>query len=155
MRYCVRVNPAFNWFSLQQWVFNTSLQKIASVTPTAAVKQSAKVLGPLVLHSRQKTYMDGQCGTMDDTGKGPLGSRVWGDCDLLMRNVMKCILSQDALQQWEGDHSKRQRLYDSKRTKDCWLFIYSYLLITDGNYVAFDGYILFTWQELLCRFGGT
>ncbi len=48
VRYCVRVNPDFNWFSLQQWVFDTSLQKIANVIPTAAVKQSAKVLGPLV-----------------------------------------------------------------------------------------------------------
>ncbi len=49
VRYCVGVNPDFNWFSLQQWVFDTSLQKIAKVIPTAAVKQSAKVLGPLVL----------------------------------------------------------------------------------------------------------
>ncbi len=48
VRYCVRVNPDFNWFSLQQWVFDRSLQKIANVIPTAAVKQSAKVLGPLV-----------------------------------------------------------------------------------------------------------
>ncbi len=48
VRYCVRVSPDFNWFSLQQWVFDTSLQKIANVIPTAAVKQSAKVLGPLV-----------------------------------------------------------------------------------------------------------
>ena len=48
MRYYVRVNTDFNWFSLQQGVFDTSLQKIANVIPTAAVKQSAKVLGPLV-----------------------------------------------------------------------------------------------------------
>ncbi len=46
--YCVRVSPDFKWFSLQQWVFDTSLLKIANVIPTAAVKQSAKVLGPLV-----------------------------------------------------------------------------------------------------------
>ncbi len=44
----MRVNPDFNWYSLQQWVFDTSLQKIANIIPTAAVKQSAKVLGPLV-----------------------------------------------------------------------------------------------------------
>ncbi len=49
MGYCVRVNPDFNRFSLQQWVFDTSLQKkIGNAIPTAAVKQSAKVLGPLV-----------------------------------------------------------------------------------------------------------
>ncbi len=47
VRYCVRVNLDFNWFSLQQWVFD-SLQKIDNVIPTAAVKHSAKVLGPLV-----------------------------------------------------------------------------------------------------------
>ncbi len=39
----------FNWFSLQQGVFDTSLQKIANVIPTAAVKQSAEVHGPLVM----------------------------------------------------------------------------------------------------------
>ncbi len=48
MRYCLRVNADFTWFSLHQWVFDTSLQKITNVIPTAAVKQSAKVLGPLV-----------------------------------------------------------------------------------------------------------
>ncbi len=48
VRYCVRVNLDFNWFSRQQWVFD-SLQKIANVIPTAAVKQSAKVLGPPVI----------------------------------------------------------------------------------------------------------
>ncbi len=62
MRYCVRVNPDFSWYSLQQWVFDTSLQKIANVIPTAAFKQSAKVLGPLVkdkgiiLHHRLDTF---------------------------------------------------------------------------------------------------
>ncbi len=39
----------FNWFSLQKCVFDTSLQKIAIVIPIAGVKQSAKVIGPLVL----------------------------------------------------------------------------------------------------------
>ena len=49
VRYCVRVNPDFNWFSVHQWViFDTSLQKIDNVIPNAAVKQSAKVLGPLI-----------------------------------------------------------------------------------------------------------
>ncbi len=48
--YCVTVNPDFNWFSLQQWVFDTSLQKIAHIIPNAVVKQSAKVLGPLVIY---------------------------------------------------------------------------------------------------------
>ncbi len=33
---------------MQQGVFDINLQKIANVIPTAAVKQSTKVLGPLV-----------------------------------------------------------------------------------------------------------
>ncbi len=37
----------FNWFSLRQWVFATSLQEIGNVMSTAAVKQRAKVYGPL------------------------------------------------------------------------------------------------------------
>ena len=49
VRHCVRVNPEFNWFGLQQFLFfYTSLPKIANVIPTAAVKQSATVHGPLV-----------------------------------------------------------------------------------------------------------
>ena len=43
----------FNWFSLQHRVFDTSLQKIANVLLTAAVKQSAKVQGPLVYFIEQ------------------------------------------------------------------------------------------------------
>ncbi len=39
----------FTWFSLPQSVFDASLQKIANVLPTAALKQSAKVHGTLVL----------------------------------------------------------------------------------------------------------
>ncbi len=49
MRCRVKDNPDFNWFSLQQWVFDTNLQRIANVILAAAVKQSAKVRGPLVL----------------------------------------------------------------------------------------------------------
>ncbi len=44
----------FNWFGLQQWVFDTSLQKITNVIPTSAVKQSTKVHGPLVNYMNQK-----------------------------------------------------------------------------------------------------
>ena len=51
----VRVNPHFSWFSLQQRVFDASLHKIASVIPTAAVKQDAKVLGPLVERPQSET----------------------------------------------------------------------------------------------------
>ncbi len=40
---------SFNWFGLQQQVFDTSLQKTANFISTAAVNQSAKVHGPLVL----------------------------------------------------------------------------------------------------------
>ncbi len=41
------LTQCFVSFSLQQWVFDTSLQKIASVIPPAVVKQSNKVNGPL------------------------------------------------------------------------------------------------------------
>ncbi len=40
----------FSWFSLQQWVFDTCLQKIPNAILTVAVKQSANVHGPLVFH---------------------------------------------------------------------------------------------------------
>ena len=40
----MRVNPKFQLISLQQWVFDTFLQKIANVIPTAVAKQSAKAM---------------------------------------------------------------------------------------------------------------
>ncbi len=82
VRYYVRGNPHFNWFSLQQWIFGASLQKIANVTPTAAVKQTAKVLVPLVefhhctLWRNQKPQLSGKRAT---TGRNRVkfGPRGW------------------------------------------------------------------------------
>ena len=44
-----------------------------------------------------------------------MGSRVFGDCDLLMREVMKCILSQKDLRAWEEGRTDRMKVYDNKR----------------------------------------
>ncbi len=60
------LNPDFNWFSLQQWVFDTSLQKIANVIPTAAVKQRAKVLGPVLLNIEHSVHLSHKGWSFDE-----------------------------------------------------------------------------------------
>ncbi len=72
-----------------------------------------------VLFIRQKTHLDTECLRKDRATNEPTGSRVFGDCDNLMREVMKCILSQDALQEWEAGREERMKSYDSQRA-DSW-----------------------------------
>jgi hypothetical protein len=52
---------------------------------------------------------------MDKTDK-PLGSRVFGDCDLLMKKIMSNLLSPLDLKEWENGREMRMKEYDSKRT---------------------------------------
>ena len=44
-----------------------------------------------------------------------LGSRVFGDCDKLMREVMKYLLSGQDLKNWEDEREQRMKIYNSKR----------------------------------------
>jgi hypothetical protein len=70
----------------------------------------------MILSFRQETDMDRIClkksSREDET---PLGSRVFGDCDLLMRKIMKNLLSATELKEWEEGHENRLQDYDRKR----------------------------------------
>ena len=59
--------------------------------------------------------MDSLCLQKDPDSKQPRGARVFGDCDVLMREVMKSLLSQKALLQWEGERNARMKDYDKLR----------------------------------------
>ncbi len=50
VRYCVRVNPDFNWFSLQQWVFDTSLQKLPMSSQLQLSSRAPRSLDLLLSH---------------------------------------------------------------------------------------------------------
>lgn len=52
---------------------------------------------------------------MDEEGVSTLGSRVFGDCDKLMSEVMKNILSKEDLGEWLGGREQRRATYDLKR----------------------------------------
>ena len=64
---------------------------------------------------RQKTALDDVCLEKDPETNEPYGSRVFGDCDLLMREVMKCIMPADELMKWESDRASRMKKYDKQR----------------------------------------
>ena len=64
---------------------------------------------------RQKTALDDICLEMDSEMKQPRGSRVFGDCDLLMREVMRYLLSADELTTWDNEKMKRMAQYDKQR----------------------------------------
>ncbi len=68
---------------MQQWVFDTSLQKIANVIPTAAVKQSAKVLGPLVRYfANGHTHRQTQ-------SKKPRHAKQWRGLIIVLRSGLQ------------------------------------------------------------------
>lgn len=63
---------------------------------------------------RQETALDGillSKGHNDETK----GCRVFGDCDIFMKELMKCIYPSDELETWESQRAERMKVYDSKR----------------------------------------
>ncbi|XP_062612968.1 NAD-dependent protein deacetylase Sirt6-like, partial [Saccostrea cucullata] len=68
----------------------------------------------LVICNRQATDYDKTCSELDDK-EVPLGSRVFGDCDKLMRKVMRYVLPKEELAKWEQDRDVRMLTYDTKR----------------------------------------
>lgn len=77
---------------------------------------------PLLFYStfkfcRQKTQKDKECLDKDKNGN-TLGSRVFGDCDTFMREIMKNIVSAKDLEEWEAGRGDRMKMYDTKRKAD-------------------------------------
>lgn len=68
-----------------------------------------------VITHRQPTQYDeiSQQVTADGT---MIGSRVYGDCDHMMREVMRCILPEDELQEWEDGRDDRMKKYTKLRS---------------------------------------
>ena len=66
---------------------------------------------------RQKTdYDDDCCGQRQrNTAKEASGSRVYGDCDIFVRELLKNIIGQEELKSWEADRQTRLVNYDKRR----------------------------------------
>ena len=60
--------------------------------------------------------MDKLCVSQDKRGI-QLGSRVFGDCDSLLSQIMQHLMDHDDLQKWETERTDRIMAYDKKRTK--------------------------------------
>jgi hypothetical protein len=63
---------------------------------------------------RQKTPFDDVCVQADKDGQ-PCGARLFGDCDRLMREVMKCVLPAIELRDWEAGRNDRLVGYAASR----------------------------------------
>lgn len=66
------------------------------------------------LHCRQGTPYDEYCSETDAKGV-PVGSRIHGDCDILMKAVMQEILGKEDLKTWEDGRKSRMTVYDERR----------------------------------------
>ncbi|XP_060065330.1 NAD-dependent protein deacetylase Sirt6-like [Ylistrum balloti] len=85
------------------------------VTPASDFVELGKHPLRLVICNRQETYMDSVCAEKTKDGQ-QLGSRVFGDCDVFFREVMKHILDPESLKRWEDDRGKRMKKYDKHRS---------------------------------------
>ncbi|KAI8772806.1 NAD-dependent protein deacetylase Sirt6 [Biomphalaria glabrata] len=68
----------------------------------------------LIICNRQITAYDEECYKTGKDGK-QLGSRVFGNCDNLMKEVMKRLMPKAELDQWEASRSSRMKEYSKKR----------------------------------------
>ena len=92
-----------------------SLGSTMQVTPASHLVIKNRKVVRLVIVNRQTTEFDDICYEKDVVSGRPRGSRVFGDCDALMRELMRCLLSESELRAWEEGREKRLRHYDSLR----------------------------------------
>ncbi|XP_064605969.1 NAD-dependent protein deacylase sirtuin-6-like [Liolophura sinensis] len=86
-----------------------------TVTPASNLVQITGHPHRIVICNRQKTHMDKECLKTGPDGKA-LGSRVFGDCDVLMRIVMKELMSVAELSMWEQGRDDRLAEYAKNRS---------------------------------------
>ncbi|CAL1541092.1 unnamed protein product [Lymnaea stagnalis] len=68
----------------------------------------------LIICNRQVTHYDEVCTRIGPDGE-QLGSRVFGDCDNLMKELMKKILPAEELCRWEAGRTQRMKEYNKMR----------------------------------------
>ena len=95
-----------------------SLGSTMQVTPACDLVVKNEKVVRLVIINRQETNFDELCSKQDGvSGGGPRGSRVFGDCDALMKELMRSLLSPGQLKEWEEGWEERMKHYDSLRTE--------------------------------------
>jgi len=91
-----------------------SLGTTMAVTPANKLITSGVKPTRLVICNRQSTDYDKICRRKE---KGEvLGSRVYGDCDVLMKCIMSLLLNTNELIKWESERGVRMEGYNAQRT---------------------------------------
>ena len=92
-----------------------SLGSSMQVYPACDLVGAGQIPVRLVVCNRQETQFD--CVCYQREGDERLGVRVFGDCDVFMREVMKELIPSE-LESWEEKRSERILFYSSKRRLD-------------------------------------
>lgn len=69
----------------------------------------------LMCYCRQKTDYDDDCLRQPRGAPEAAGSRVYGDCDSFIRELLKNVMSEETLKSWEGDRQQRLVSYNKNR----------------------------------------
>ena len=83
------------------------------VTPACDLVLMGKEPLHLAIVNRQKTNFDYLCIRKD--GKEQLGVRAFGDCDAVLREVMRQLLVNKDRVEWERGRMERLKVYGSQR----------------------------------------
>jgi len=84
------------------------------VTPACELLEMGQTPIRLIICNRQTTPFDQRCYQVDEDNV-QIGSRVFGDCDTLMRKVMQRMLSAEELRSWEEGREARLVEYTKQR----------------------------------------
>ncbi|GFR78278.1 NAD-dependent deacetylase sirtuin-6 [Elysia marginata] len=84
-----------------------------TVNPAAGIVDLIKRPHRVVICNRQATERDGMCHKKDKDGH-ELGVRVYADCDVLMKQVMSCLLEKD-ITDFESSILSKKKKYDALR----------------------------------------
>ncbi|XP_041359037.1 NAD-dependent protein deacetylase Sirt6-like [Gigantopelta aegis] len=86
-----------------------------TVTPANSLVEMTKEPQQIVICNRQTTDIDDLCMRACGPHGEVVGSRVFGDCDIFMQEIMKHILVPEDLKSWEDGREKRMENYNSCR----------------------------------------
>lgn len=93
--------------------FIFSLGTTMQVTPACDLVLMGKKPLRLAIVNRQKTNFDYLCTSTDS--KEQLGVRAFGDCDAVLREVMRQLLTDKERVEWERGRIERLKVYDTQR----------------------------------------
>ena len=93
-----------------------SLGSTMQVSPACGLVGMGQAPLRLAVCNRQETVFDEICyRKAESTDECSLGVRVFGDCDVFLRELLRQLVPAAELAEWEGKRSERLALYAAKR----------------------------------------